>query len=322
MDAVYSDIFKHPSLHPSSVILTQLNEDLVSLRAASTVYQQTLIADRAKGQAPPNSFQLDDYVTFDAGPKPIPKMSSRLKGPYRVECQRKNDVQVRDLVTDAIHEFSVTDLEPFFGTEHAALEAARSDSEQHEVEVVLSHCGNHDQRTNLEFTLKFRDGTISEVVYTPDIRCEAFFDYCCSPLRRYLFHLQYDAKYAKSFISDKNKLDITKVQPGDVAYVNLQVFGGRFYQSLDLPEWRTMHYVVEFHYTHWYHDTAYSRTQRPNPNYRGKRNKISGTYRHGIGSDFFSTYKTWCFGEDLVFDPVTMILVDATLVAKYPHILS
>jgi hypothetical protein len=52
-------------------------------------------------------------VLFDAEPKPHPKMASRHKGPYKVVRQHKNDIQVRDLVTGVVLEFSVVDKEPF-----------------------------------------------------------------------------------------------------------------------------------------------------------------------------------------------------------------
>jgi hypothetical protein len=34
--------------------------------------------------------------------------------------------------------------------------------------------------------------------------------------------------------------------------VDLKVFGGRWYESLDLPDWRDTQYVMEFQYTHWF----------------------------------------------------------------------
>jgi hypothetical protein len=79
-----------------------------------------------------NRFQEGDLVLFDAGPKSHPKMASRHEGPYEVVRQSKNDVQARDLVTGVALEFSVVDLEPFFGVKTDAVTAARRDQEQHE----------------------------------------------------------------------------------------------------------------------------------------------------------------------------------------------
>jgi hypothetical protein len=95
-----------------------------------------------------NCFQEGDLVLLDAGPKPQPKMASRHKGPYKLVRQSKNDVQVRDLVTGVVLEFSVVDLEPFFSMKTNAVTAARRDQEQHEVVEVLSYRGDHNERCN------------------------------------------------------------------------------------------------------------------------------------------------------------------------------
>jgi hypothetical protein len=62
-----------------------------------------------------NRFQEGDFVILDAGPKPNAKMASRHKGPYKTVRQRNNDVQDWDLFTGVVFEFSMVDLEPFFG---------------------------------------------------------------------------------------------------------------------------------------------------------------------------------------------------------------
>jgi hypothetical protein len=102
-----------------------------------------------------NKFQEGDLVLYDAGPKPHPKMASRHKGPYEVVRQNKNDVQVRDIVTGVVLEFSVVDLEPFFGDKSEAVIAARHDQEQHEVVEILSYRGDHNERSNLQFMVKY-----------------------------------------------------------------------------------------------------------------------------------------------------------------------
>jgi hypothetical protein len=59
-------------------------------------------------------------------------------------------VQVCDLVTGVVLEFSDVDLEPFFGVKTDAVTAARRDQEHHEVVEVLSYRGDHNERSNLQ----------------------------------------------------------------------------------------------------------------------------------------------------------------------------
>jgi hypothetical protein len=82
-----------------------------------------------------------------------------------------------------------------------------------------------------------------------------------------------------------NAQDISTVRPGDTVYVDLKVFSGRWYESLDLPDWRDTRYVMEFQFTHWYRDTSYKKFWRPNTSYTGKKNRISGKYLLGGATD-------------------------------------
>jgi hypothetical protein len=52
------------------------------------------------------------------------------------------------------------------------------------------------------------------------------------------------------------------VGPGDTVYVDLRFFGGRWYESLELPDGPTSSYVMKFEYTHWYGDTTYNKPIR------------------------------------------------------------
>ena len=321
-DVVYKDLLRDAKVEPEHAMLRRLNDNLRTIREASVRYVVELIRERSKGQDPRlfNSYQPGDWVVYDKGPKCHPKMASRLRGPFEVVQQIKNDVQVRNIVTGAIVEFSVSDLEPFFGTRDTALDAARRDHDQHEVDQVLSYRGNHDERSNLQFTLKFADGDVIELTYTPDLRCEALMRFC--EQRRYLMHMTFDSKLATKWISGKRKQDIT-MRPGQIVYVDIRVFGGRWYESLELPDWRNLSYVMEFQYLCWYKDKLYDRTgtSTPEAQYTGQRRKIMGKYLQGGAIDVMDSYKVWCFGEDTHFDATTMVLVDDHITSEYPRIL-
>jgi hypothetical protein len=138
--------------------------------------------------------------------------------------------------------------------------------------------------------------------------------------RRELFRVTMDYRTAKAYERRLNGQQISSVKPGDTVFVDLRVFGGRWYESLDLPDWRDTMYVMEFQYTHWYGDNTYKKTGQPNPEYSGKKNRISGKYVLGGAADVWNTYKVWVFGEEKNFD-TRMILVTTDLAARYPRIL-
>ena len=280
-----------------------------------------MIAGRDKGPTKKtmNMYQPGDYVLFDAGPKVIPKMSTRMKGPFKVVQQFKNDVQVRNLVTDAIVDYSLADLSPFFGSKQDAIEAARRDHDQHEVESIVSYHGNHDDRYNLEFMVKFADGEIVELTYTPDLRCDALMAYCAE--RRYLYHITMDVKLAKRWISNVRKENI-KAVPGQSAFIDIRVFGGRWYDSLQIPDYHNTNYVMEFKFTHWERDKKYLSTGVPTPeaDYTGQRKRIVGKYLVTDQLDVMDNYKIWCFGDNTAFDPDSMVLLDEEMVRRYPRL--
>jgi hypothetical protein len=187
-DKIYGDLLKDCSGRPVHTLFSKLNENLTFLRAAIAEFQQSLISARVPKdkEAVQNRFQEGDLVLFDAGPKPHPKMASRHKGPYEVVRQHKNDVQVRDLVTGVVLEFSVVDLEPFFGVKTDAVTAARRDQEDSEADnkgfsdnsqksaadavivktsrvLLRGKPALLEKRSNATYRLKLDDGSLSTV---------------------------------------------------------------------------------------------------------------------------------------------------------------
>lgn len=100
-NVLYQELFKDCKTHPPHQFLNTL---LLSLKTASTNFQRSLDLERNMNVSPAsnNKFVKGDFVLFDAGPKPNPKMPSRNKGPFRVIDHVKNDVQVRNLETNAM----------------------------------------------------------------------------------------------------------------------------------------------------------------------------------------------------------------------------
>jgi hypothetical protein len=332
-ESIYQDLFKDVKREPpKNKFLKRLDANLSILKEASTAFQRSLNKDRGVNSEPEkhNKFAKGDFVMFDAGSKPNPKMSSRNKGPFRVIDHTKNDVQVRNLVTDAIVKCSSHDLTAFYGDEAGAYHAACHDNDQFVVKRVISYSGNCERRTEMSFLCEFEDGSIVDITWTRDLLCQAFDAFCKE--KPYLYHLTLDAKAASKFKSMKNRDDIQCVGPGDTVYVDLRFFGGRWYESLDLPEGPTSSYVMEFKYSHWYADTSFGKPVR-----RGQRNPPAPPFTKNHICDEFTllkphlperyyaqhwkTYMVYCYGEQRVFNDRTMVLVDDQFVRRYPRIL-
>ena len=313
-DAVYTNLLDNvmdnaPDV--SHVLLRRLNENLLMLRNASREYQQRLVDQRLRDNnpdtdAPPNVYQPGDYVTFDAGPKPHPKLSCRYKGPYEVVSQQRNDVHCRNLLTDAVTQFSLTDLEPFYcSSREEAQEAAMRDNQQFVVKTIHSYTGDSRTRTSMSFTVEFADGDIRQLPWSPDLLCEAYYEFCAA--RPHLHHLTLDTRMANKFKTQMNKQPITAISVGDVIYLDLRFFGDLWYEALELPDSATTTYVLEAKYTHWYHA-------------RSKRKislKLTLLPEHTYALD---GYTVFCWGTRTTFDPSTMVLVDAAMLVRYPQI--
>ena len=308
-DVLYTDLLSQSAGHePGHVLLQRLNQNLKDLRAVSDKYQDALIDSRLKANPTHvNQYQAGDYVTYDSGPKPHPKLSCRHKGPYRVVSQYKNDVECRNLVTDALVTFSLADLEPYFASSSdAAYDAALRDQDQYLVKAVLSYTGDSRRRTTMTFTIEFADGDIIPLPWSPDIEGDAYYHFC--EQRPHLYHLTLDAKMAKRFQTQLRREDITSVKLGDIAYVDLRFFGDVWYEALGLPDFATASYVFAFTYSHWYHKTS--------------KKKISGYVNLKPDITYsLDGYLVYCWGTRLDFDPATMTIVDAALCAQYPAIL-
>ena len=313
-DAVYTNLLDNvmdnaPDV--SHVLLRRLNENLLMLRNASREYQQRLVDQRLRDNnpdtdAPPNVYQPGDYVTFDAGPKPHPKLSCRYKGPYEVVSQQRNDVHCRNLLTDAVTQFSLTDLEPFYcSSREEAQEAAMRDNQQFVAKTIHSYTGDSRTRTSMTFTVEFADGDIRQLPWSPDLLCEAYYEFCAA--RPHLHHLTLDTRMANKFKTQMNKQPITAISVGDVIYLDLRFFGDLWYEALELPDSATTTYVLEAKYTHWYHA-------------RSKRKislKLTLLPEHTYALD---GYTVFCWGTRTTFDPSTMVLVDVAMLVRYPQI--
>ena len=309
-DVIYKDLLSDKGKdggNPQHLLLRRLNENLQAVREISKEYQSSLVkvrSDKGISADTQNMFQKGDFVMYDAGPKPFPKMASRMKGPFEVVRQYKNDVLIRNLITGGMREYSVSDLEPFYGSRTKAVDAAMRDQDQYRVDSILSYTGDSRRRSKMVFKVKYADGDVLDIPWSPDLQCEAYYDFCDA--RPYLKHLTFDARMAKAFITEMNKKPITAVAVNDTVFVDLRFYGDLWYEALGLPDFATSSYVMEFTYTHWYHRTS--------------RSTISARFNLNGVTYAMDNYLVFAWGSVKEFDPSTMILVDEQLAAVYPKI--
>ena len=84
----------------------------------------------------------------------------------------------------------------------------RFGSKQYVMTRVISYARNCERRTETSFTCEFADGTVSEITWTRDILCEAFYEICRT--KPYLYHLTFTSEEASKLIAMRNKADITR----------------------------------------------------------------------------------------------------------------
>ena len=108
----------------------------------------------------------------------------------------------------------------------SAFDAACHDDMQYVMKRVISYAGNCARRTEMRFRCENKDGTIAEITWTSDILCEAFYDIC--KMKPYFYHLTLDTKDAAQTIAGRNREDIRTGKPGEVDYVDIRFFVGRW----------------------------------------------------------------------------------------------
>ena len=177
------------------------------------------------------------------------------------------------------------------------------------------------------YLVLFADGDQSWLLYSPDIYETAAFASFVST-RPELYILTVPTKSAASWIAALNKVAIdqlhvydpagkrphrpwmTHMQPGVTVYIDLRYWsddGHNWYFSLDLPQINTHVYVVMVTFSSW------------------ANSKHTSIYfscpLFDTSGDCMSTYDVFAYGSRTVFNPDSMLLVDATLAVAHPEIL-
>lgn len=254
-DSLYMKLPPDGSLpDKAGVFLDSLNRNLETLRSISKDYQQTLLDEKGLRIIPAeqqNMYQEGDFVLFSKdNTMHSDKLLPKFKGPYRVLSQRKNDVECKDLIHGNIQFFHVNRLKIFHGTEQDARDAAQLDNDQYELDRILAYRGDPEQRTTMEFEIRFADGTIMWLVWSADLFGTTAYENFCSS-RPELRPLLYSASDALKRKQETNKQPITEVAPGQSAFVDIRYYSSEWYACLGLPDPEHHSYVVKFDYTGW-----------------------------------------------------------------------
>lgn len=287
--------------------LRMLDDDLRALRSAADKNNKAVIDKRlAENNGPAqNLYQPGDFVVLKRPmTRPLPsKLSFRYAGPYEVLSHTKNDVKCRHLASGSVHEFDVSDLNIFAATKDEAVELAIADIDHYEVKAIVRSRGDPLKRTTMEFFVQFMDGSELWIPLNKDLfDLPVYEDFVRA--RPYLMPLLYPAAEVSKYVASLNRSPITEVSVGDTVLVDLRSWGHLWYQSLGLPDADFMDYVVECTYSHWVKKSSRLALVCP----------ILGE-THVVSRDFVLWY-----GRTRDFNPQCMILVDATLVHRFPAI--
>lgn len=242
----------------SDAWLQSLNQNLAVIRARTDEFQQQLIAERTRNNPPvelQNQYVAGDFVLYDnlydKCRRRSEKLQNRYKGPYEVISQEKDEVTARHCAMGFVAKMIVERLTLFNGTAEDARRIAMEDADQFEVDRILAYKGNVDERSKLEFEVRFKDGDIVWKKYDQDLfDTEQFGDFCSQHSELTL--IGFSSKVAMQRGKDINATPITAVQPGDIVYVDLRYFGAKVYdEQIDLPDKYHIKYLVEMRYTRW-----------------------------------------------------------------------
>ena len=75
----------------------------------------------------------------------------------------------RNLVYGNVREYHVERLKPFFGSREDAVDLAKRDTDQYDVDRIVNYRGDPDTRTTMEFFVLFKSGDSVWLPYSQDI---------------------------------------------------------------------------------------------------------------------------------------------------------
>jgi hypothetical protein len=236
----------------SHEVLRRLDQDLQTIRERSLELQNIIVEERKSKDKPPAHYEIGDFVLWNPREKQSDFAPSKLGpnwfGPYEVISQYKNDVTMKHMCIHTVEVQHISRLKPWFGSREEAIEYAKLDHNQFDIRSINYFTGNPHLRSSMMFNVTYSYNNTTEdnmIQYGPDLdKSQQFGEY----INRipYLFPLRYLASAAKKEIRKIRKERITRLMPGDTAYLDLRYFDGEtnaWFDSLDLPDKHKVYYV-------------------------------------------------------------------------------
>jgi hypothetical protein len=253
LDAEYFNIpdYDGQCSHP---YVDKLGGLLGTLRAASKAYrlkkQQQVDVRVTAEPVKQNLYQPGDYVLYKLEKLEKPtKIRPKNAGPYVVtrHLEGSNHVEVTDLVHDHHLVFDCKDLQICIATREEAVAAACKDDRQHGIDAVIAFRGEHSNRRNMTFLVRFGDGDECWLDWSPDITLTVAFETFCMASRfKMLQLLVLSAEQVKAIQKALKKEIVPVTIYGSTVYINLRSYGADWYDSLtELPAKDMVQYYVK-----------------------------------------------------------------------------
>jgi hypothetical protein len=230
-------------------ILHKLNDDIKNVRDISSQWQQNLVSKRDNSVHTLNKYQPGDFVLFEFSVDNVRvnKLDAKFLGPFLVISHVRNDVSVRNLVTDVVSTFHCNRVKPFIGSPEEAKEAALRDADQYYIDAFLAYRGDPQVRSSIMFYIRFADSCCHWKPWSKDLYDTQQYEIYCSSLPQ-LSPLIVMHKESLILKKQLNQTAITSVESGTIVYMDLRALGAGLYELLHLPDDDFSTYVVPLEY--------------------------------------------------------------------------
>ena len=130
------------------------------------------------------------------------KFRARNEGPVEVMSHVNNDVKTQNLLNGKDKVYHATKCRIFIGTREEAIELARTEADEYDIEKIISHTGNPMFVRETTYKVQWKDGTESEEPYDNIKETEALSTYACT--KPYLHMLTMQVREFQGWRSQMN----------------------------------------------------------------------------------------------------------------------
>ena len=134
-------------------LVQEPDHNLATVRAITTAFQQSLRTRRLRNQIT-NLYQPGDLILWNPREHVnsflSSKLAPKLRGPYSVISQERNDIICPHCHLKTQHTFHSNQVSPFLGTSTDAAKLGLLNKEEYVVSAVLQHRGNLNRLKTVE----------------------------------------------------------------------------------------------------------------------------------------------------------------------------